>query len=144
MDFNSGVTSNGVMVDSAYNGLYPVVKNSSGKYTRGSELEFIEDIALNTADTNIDSILQGLRNNERWFVTFFSNLSTPVENNEILPYSTGYTFEENPLASKGVFEIINVAQISLSNDVRMWLNPKPKVNFGAGWGQTIGFFIMES
>ena len=142
------VSYGGINVNPASNGLYPVTLDSQGRYVRGNELFFVQNLVLygtgGLGSNAQNPILLSLEKGNRWFITFYNNLTVPIDNDELDPYNNTFTPEENLLASKGVFEIINVANINISNDVRLWLYPKPKVDFGAGWGQDVGFLLWEA
>jgi hypothetical protein len=53
------------------------------------------------------------KNDDRWFITLYNNLKFPIDNNDLEPYNTGFLGSINnvlidPLASKGVFEILGL------------------------------------
>jgi hypothetical protein len=81
--------------------LSEVTTNSAGNYITGSLIKSSSFLA---------SINQGFTSGERWFVTFYQNLPSPVVG-VLEPLDLGYsnyTVENGysyPLAAKGVFEI---------------------------------------
>lgn len=51
------------------------------------------------------------KNDDRWFITLYNNLTFPIDNNDLEPYNVGFSASidnvlVDPLASKGVFEIL--------------------------------------
>ena len=51
------------------------------------------------------------KNDDRWFITLYNNLEFPINNNDLEPYNVGFSSSIDnvlldPLASKGVFEVL--------------------------------------
>jgi hypothetical protein len=53
------------------------------------------------------------KNNDRWFITLYNTLEFPIDNSTLSPYNVGFSSSINnvlldPLASKGVFEVLGI------------------------------------
>ena len=107
-----------------------VVFNSSGQYaSTPSTLTREEVFAIST--TSSISIKDQLAQGERWFFTFFNNLESPIDNSTLQPlplgYNSGSLANDFPLASKGVFEIVDVLyNPNSSGNIWFTLDPPPK------------------
>jgi hypothetical protein len=106
--------------------LSEVNTNSAGNYITGS---------LINSSSFLASINQGFTSGERWFVTFYQNLPSPVVG-VLEPLDLGYTnyTVENgysyPLAAKGVFEIT-------SSQNGAYISPVlPTSSFNASFGSS--------
>jgi hypothetical protein len=106
--------------------LSEVSTNSAGNYVTGS---------LIGSSSFLESINQGFTSGERWFVTLYQNLPSPVVGT-LEPLDLGYTnyTVENgysyPLAAKGVFEIT-------SSQNGSYISPAlPTSSFNASFGSS--------
>jgi len=113
--------------------LSEVTTNSAGNYITGS---------LINSGSFLASINQGFTSGERWFVTFYQNLPSPIVG-ILEPLDLGYsnyTVENGysyPLAAKGVFEITSslVSPVLPTSSFKASLGSSPsagKVAFNSG------------
>ena len=114
-----------------------VSTNSSGQYVAGSST----DRAIIT--TNIS---ESLAEGERWFMTLYSNMPSPVIGN-LVPINTGYSASlspesgggfVNPVTVNGVYEIIS------SNPSTGFIQISPQTQVGLTVGVTGGMLIWKA
>jgi hypothetical protein len=84
-----------------------IVGTSGGAYTQAGTI-----IATDAFRRDVWKTSQQ-KNDDRWFITLYNNLEFPIDNNDLQPYNTGFSGSINnvlidPLASKGVFEILGL------------------------------------
>jgi hypothetical protein len=114
-----------------------VSTNSSGQYVAGSST----DRAIIT--TNIS---ESLAEGERWFMTLYRNMPSPVTGN-LVPINTGYSASlspesgggfVNPVTVNGVYEIIS------SNPSTGFIQISPQTQVGLTVGVTGGMLIWKA
>jgi len=101
-----GATANILRIDDgSSNGFASLVTTNSSGYE-------IPDSTTKTYTQIISTISTSLSEGDRWFVTFYSNL-TQVASGTLLPVNNSYT---SGLESHGVFEILSAAGSNLTLD----------------------------
>jgi len=135
-----------IEVNGPLSSMYSVVRNSSGLYTSSLSSLTAGEVFL-TGTTASISIKEQLHQGERWFFTFYQDLNTPIENNTLNPWSGGYSgslAESYPLASKGVFEIVDVVDAGGASNPWLTLDPPPKISVTAGGGSSVGYLLWKA
>jgi hypothetical protein len=135
-----------IEVNGPLSSMYSVARNSSGLYTSSLSSLTAGEVFL-TGTTASISIKEQLHQGERWFFTFYQDLNTPIENNTLNPWSGGYSgslAESYPLASKGVFEIVDVVDAGGASNPWLTLDPPPKISVTAGGGSSVGYLLWKA
>jgi len=100
------------------------VGTSGGAYTQAGTI-----ISFDAFSRDIWKTSQQ-RNDDRWFITLYNNLIFPIDNNNLEPYNVGFSSSIDnilldPLASKGVFEVLGLnlpASSSPSNMINLLMS----------------------
>jgi hypothetical protein len=121
-------------------------RNSAGAYVTGSLYKTAQEV-FNTGDISGSiSISESLNQGNRWFITFYNNAETPLDNNNITPNTYGYSGSEDeknyPLACKGVFEIKSITG-SASFSVA-YLYPQTRLSDFVGGATDVGYLIWKA
>ena len=79
----------------------------------GGAYSIIGSLSLDSAITKNIWANSQQGNDDRWFITLYNNLTFPINNDDLEPYNVGFSASidnvlVDPLASKGVFEILGL------------------------------------
>ena len=133
-----------------------VTTDSNGFYQSGNP------IAPNWATIG-DQIVEDLNNNEKWFVTLYNEFEFPngggdynsaLTSGSLSPYNPGYNTLDsdgnypNPLAYKGVYEIVGCWDNTATGEFNILLNtpiPSPTKNIGRAIpGNSLGMLLWKA
>ena len=94
--------------------------NISNVGISGGAYSIIGSLSLDYAITKNIWANSQQRNDDRWFITLYNDLTFPINNNDLEPYNVGFTASidnvlVDPLASKGVFEILGLKKGNISD-----------------------------
>lgn len=123
-----------------------VVGISGGAYTQAGTIisfdAFSRDIWANSQE----------KNNDRWFITLYNTLAFPIDNNDLEPYNVGFSSSIgnvllDPLASKGVFEVLGLnlpASHSPTNMINLIMSNTFTENKNIGGNPGLGFLMWKA
>ena len=89
------------------------------------------------------------KNDDRWFITLYNDLEFPINNNDLEPYNTGFSGNINnvlidPLASKGVFEVLGLRlPLFGGDDIDLVMSNTFTENKNIGSG-SLGFLMWKA
>ena len=121
------------------------VGTSGGAYTQAGTI-----ISFDAFSRDIWKTSQQ-KNDDRWFITLYNTLVFPIDNNDLEPYNVGFSSSIDnvlldPLASKGVFEVLGLnlpASSSPTNMINLLMSNTFTENKNIGSG-SLGFLMWKA
>jgi hypothetical protein len=122
------------------------VGTSGGAYTQAGRIRPFDAFSRDIWKTSQQ------KNDDRWFITLYNDLTFPIINNDLEPYNVGFSSSIDnvlldPLASKGVFEILGLylpASSSPSNMIYLVMSHTFTEDRDIGGNPGLGFLMWKA